>query len=235
MAAVLRVKLVGCGGIAGHVAPNLCHYLHAERRPAHVVLIDGDAYEEGNRSRMTFSACDNKALIMARELSARFGDLLTIEPVPEYVTPANVDRLIEEGDVVLLAVDNHRTRAIVDARCAALTDVTLLSGGNDGVENGERGTFGNVQIVRRSGGRSFTNTLGHAHPEIRDPTDELPGGPGCAVLVAAGAPQLLFTNLAVASAMLNAFYGLLAGAVDYEEVYLDVMQNRVRPVVRPVE
>ncbi len=235
MAAALRVKVVGCGGIGGHLAPNLCHFLHAERRPAHVVLVDGDAYEERNRSRMRFAACDNKAVVMARELAGQFGDVLTFEPVPEYLTPDNAERLIGEGDVVLLAVDNHRTRAVADARCAALADVTLISGGNDGVENGERGTFGNVQIVRRAGGRALTNDLGHVHPEIRHPTDELPGAPGCAALAAAGAPQLLFANLAVASAMLNALYGLLHGAVTYEEVYLDVLANRVRPVVRAVE
>ena len=48
----------------------------------------------------------------------------------------------------------------------------------------------------------------------------------------AGAPQLLFTNLAVASAMLNAFWSVLHGAPAYEEVYLDIAKNRVVPVER---
>lgn len=52
--------------------------------------------------------------------------------------------------------------------------------------------------------------------------------------MAAGAPQLLFTNLMVASLMLNAFYTLRLGSPDYGEVYLDIRQNLCRPVSRPL-
>jgi hypothetical protein len=232
---ILTAKLVGCGGIGGHLAPNLCRVLHAERRPAHVVLVDGDVFEERNRSRMRFAASDtaaNKAVAMARELAADFGDLLTIEPVPEYLTPENIDALVVEHDLVFLAVDNHATRRLVDERCAMLADVTLISGGNDGVEGQADGTYGNVQIVRRVAGRSLTSTLGRFHPEIRAARDRLPGERGCAELAGAGAPQLLVTNLAVASAMLSAVYALLRGRGGYEEVYVDVMRNRVVAVAR---
>jgi len=227
-----RIKVVGCGGIGGHLAPNLCHFLYAERRPAHVVLVDGDAYEPRNAGRMRFRTLENKAVAMARELASAFGEVLTLEPVPAYLTPANVATLAESGDVVFLAVDNHQTRHLVDAHCATLPDVTLISGGNDGVEDGAAGTFGNVQVVRRAGGRPLTNTLGRFHPEIEEPADRLPGELSCAELAAAGVAQLLFTNLAVASAMLNAFYALLRDAVRYEEVYLDIAINRVEPVER---
>jgi hypothetical protein len=230
--AARRIELIGCGGIGGHLAPSLCRYLHAERRAAHVVLVDGDRYEPRNAARMRFTALENKAVAMARELAAAFGDLLSVEPVPEYVTPANVAGLIGEGDLVLLAVDNHRTRKLVADRCATLRAVTLISGGNDGVEGERDGAFGNVQIVRRAGGRPLTNTLDRFHPEIREPADRLPTERGCGELAQTTAPQLLFTNLAVASAMLNAFYGLERGGVPYEEVYLDIVQNRVQPVTR---
>jgi hypothetical protein len=229
---VARIKVVGCGGIGGHLVPNLCRFLHGERRPAHVVLVDGDAYEERNRSRMAFAEPENKAVAMARDLATQFGDVLTVEPVPEYVTPANVAGIVEEGDLVFMAVDNHRTRHLVDAHCAALATVTLISGGNDGVEAGQDGTYGNVQIVRRRAGRALTSPLGRFHPEIAEPTDDPPGLPGCVALAQAGAPQLLFTNLAVASAMLNAFYGLLRDAATYEEACLDIVKNRVTPVRR---
>src|SRR5438094_420156 len=114
-----RIDLIGCGGIGGHVARNLCRFLHSERRAVHVVVVDGDAYEERNRSRMSFTAPENKALLLS-----------------------------------------------------------------------------------------------------------------CAELAAGGAPQLLFTNLAVASAMLNAFYGLLRAGASYEEVYVDIVKNSVVPVER---
>src|SRR5581483_7982505 len=97
----LRVDVIGLGGIGGHLAPNLCRFLHATRRRAHVVLIDGDDYEERNRSRMQFAAPGPKACVVAEELAARFGDGLTIEPVPEYVTDTNVAHLIRDGGVAL--------------------------------------------------------------------------------------------------------------------------------------
>jgi molybdopterin/thiamine biosynthesis adenylyltransferase len=228
----LHVKLIGCGGIGGHLAPNLCQYLHAERRAAHVVLVDGDTFEERNRSRMRFATCENKALVTARDLARAFGDVLTIEPRPEYVTAENIDTLVGDGDVVFLAVDNHATRRLVDTRCARLDDATLISGGNDGVDEGHDGTYGNVQIVRRAGGRAVTSTLSRFHPEIRAPRDRRPDELSCTELAHAGAPQLLFTNLAVASAMLNAFYALQRGEPKYEEVFLDILKNSVVPVVR---
>jgi molybdopterin/thiamine biosynthesis adenylyltransferase len=230
--AVSRVTLIGCGGIGGHLAVPLCHFLHAERHAAHVTLVDGDVYEASNGSRMRFRRLEGKAVALARDLAAEFGDLLTVEPREEYVTPANVTTVVESGDVVFLAVDNHRTRQVLDAHCATLFDVTLISGGNDGVEDGAAGTFGNVQIVRRAGGRALTNTLGCFHPEIARPADRSPGEPSCDALVETGAPQLLFTNLAVASAMLNTFWAVLHGAPAYEEVYLDIGKNRVVPVER---
>lgn len=230
----LRVKLIGCGGIGGHLAPNLCRFLYARRCAAHIVLVDGDQYEERNRERMRFTELENKAFAMARELADSFGDLLTFEPFPEYATGDNVHALIAERDYVFLSVDNHATRHLVDGRCAALRDIVLISGGNDGITDGSAGTYGNVQIVRRSGGRYLTGSLGRFHPEIREPQDELPSELGCVELAQAGAPQLLFTNLAVASAMLNGFYAVLQDQADYEEVYLDIIENRLVPVRRPV-
>jgi hypothetical protein len=52
--------------------------------------------------------------------------------------------------------------------------------------------------------------------------------------MAAGVPQLLFTNLTVAALMLNAFYALSRDLPGYCEVYLDIRQNISRPVNRPV-
>ena len=233
--ATTRISVIGCGGIGGHLARHLCHFLHAERRSAHVTLVDGDVFEEKNRVRMRFVALENKAVAMARELALAFGGgSVTLEPVPEYVTPENVRTLVTGGTLVFLAVDNHATRRLVGARVAELRDVVLVSGGNDGVEPaaGREGTYGNVQVVRRVRGAWRTNSLTDLHPEIAEATDRLPTELGCADLVQAGAPQLLFTNLAVASAMLNAFYGLLHDRATYEEVFLDIVKNRVSPIAR---
>ncbi len=113
-----------------------------------------------------------------------------------------------------------------------MRDIVLISGGNDGVTDGMSGTYGNVQIVRRAGGRYETGSLGRFHPEIREPQDHIPDELGCVELAQTAAPQLLFTNLAVASAMLNGFYAVLREEAEYEEVCLDIVKNRYVPICR---
>jgi hypothetical protein len=158
---------------------------------------------------------------------------VTIVPVGTYVTPRNVGRLIDDDDLIFLAVDNHASRALVSRRCRRLERVTLISGGNDGVEGERAGTFGNVQIYVREDGRERTNAITRFHQEIARPADRRPDQDGCADL-APSAPQLLFTNLTVAAGMLGTFHAWLTGTLDWEEVYLDIAQGRMTPAKRTV-
>jgi molybdopterin/thiamine biosynthesis adenylyltransferase len=226
------IKVIGLGGIGAPLAQALVQFL-AYRPPCPTVwLVDGDTYEEKNRERVVFEACLNKAAVKARELTRATQGRVTVVPVEEYVTSRNVRRLIDEGDVIFLAVDNHASRALVSRRCADLAQAALISGGNDGVVEGKSGgTFGNVQIYLREDGRDRTNAITRFHPEIARPADRQPDQDGCADL-APSAPQLLFTNLTVAAAMLGTFHAWLAGTLDWEEVYLDIAQGRMTPVKR---
>lgn len=230
-AEVASVKVIGLGGIGAPVAQALAQFLSSRGLSQSAWVIDGDTYEERNKDRVLFETCDNKAVAKARELARACGGGPTILPVPEYVTPRNVRRLIQDGDVVFLCVDNHASRKLVSNRCRRLQDVVLISGGNDGIGDGRAGTLGNVQVYIRQAGRDVTNPLTRFHPEIAHPKDARPDERGCAV-IAQVAPQLLFTNLAVAAAMLGAFHTWLSGALDYEEVYLDIARGRMTPVKR---
>jgi molybdopterin/thiamine biosynthesis adenylyltransferase len=191
-------------------------------REALLVLVDGDVFEHGNALRQEFPASAvgaNKAEALAgwvREAG------LACQAVPLYVDEANVGDVVRESDVVLLAVDNHRTRALVDRHIASLSEATLISGGNDEID-------GNVQLVRRREGASLDGTLSEIHPEIATATDGTASGEGCAARIAER-PQLLVTNLMVASAMLNCLWAVCeTGSAPYSEVYLDVVQNAARP------
>ena len=133
-----------------------------------------------------------------------------------------------------MCVDNHATRKLVNDHCSTLADVCLISGGNDGVgpDGGRtvrRGTFGNVQIYVRRANRELTAPLTHHHPEIEQPGDHLPSDLSCTEL-AVSVPQILFANLAVASAMLNALWLHLCGALHYGELALDIADGVMRPV-----
>jgi hypothetical protein len=226
------VKVIGLGGIGSPVAQALVQFLGVSARAGMTLfLVDGDTYEEKNRERVVFHGGGNKAISKAQELGSICGGALPIVPVPTFVTPYNVHRLLGEQDIVFLAVDNHATRRSVSNRCRKMRDVVLISGGNDGIEDGREGVFGNVMIYERIAGRDVTHPLTTFHPEIARPRDKRPDELGCLAL-ARSAPQLLFTNLAVAAAMLGTFYVWLTDRVRYEELFFDVTSGRMLPVTR---
>jgi molybdopterin/thiamine biosynthesis adenylyltransferase len=224
----IDIKLIGVGGIGCALAPFLARYLQSERRvtreEVRITLVDGDDFESKNVSRQSFEALGNKAKVKASELARGFPEL-SFRAVPEFVTDANLPRLVRSGDLVFLAVDNHATRGAVSRHCERLANIVLISGGNDL-------TDGNVQIYVRQDGRDITLPLTRFHPEIADPKDKSPAEMSCEELAAAAAPQLLFMNFTVASAMLNAFYAWRSGRLRYGEVYLDIVEGRAHPVAR---
>ncbi len=70
------------------------------------------------------------------------------------------------------------------------------------------------------------------HPEIADPKDKSPAEMSCEELAVEAAPQLLFMNLSVASAMLSAFYAWRSGRLRYGEVYVDIVEGRAQLMAR---
>lgn len=229
------IKLIGLGGVGQIVARYAALFTAALDTDARLVLIDGDTFEPSNASRMFFGGFGNKAAVTRDELLPRFADTsLCLMSVEEYVTPANISQLIQESDLLLLTVDNHATRKLVSEHCARLRDICLISGGNDGVGTdgsgaARRGTYGNVQVYLRRDGQDVTPPLTDHHPEIHTPADHLPDERSCTELVTS-VPQILFTNLAVASAVLNAFWLHLCGALHYGELALDIADGLMQPV-----
>jgi hypothetical protein len=233
-----RIKVIGLGGIGCIVLEYLAVFLKGLAEPVRLVLIDGDTFELGNNRRMIFHTVGNKAEVKAAEVLGWLGSSeVSVASVPEYVTTENIARLIREGDIVFLCVDNHATRKLVSDHCGSLNEVFLFSGGNDGVEPPrQRGTYGNVQIYLRHEGKDVSASLTKFHPEIANPKGKLPNELSC-VELAQSVPQILFTNLAVASAMLNAFFAHVCGRLTYQEVKLDVLDARMLPqlALQPVE
>lgn len=234
------IKLIGLGGVGSALARYASIFIASLGRSARLVFIDGDAFEPTNASRMLFGNCGNKAAVVHEELLPRFADsCLALDFIDEYVTPENVGRLIHSGDIIFLAVDNHATRKLVSDHCATLREVCLISGGNDGIEKTAdarqlRGTFGNVQIYVRSGGKDLTPSLTRFHPEIANPADKNPADKNCTELIVS-VPQILFANLTVAAAMLNTLWLYLCGATHYAELAFDIADGLMRPTVSVAE
>jgi hypothetical protein len=227
----VRHVAIGAGGIGSWLLRVLVPFLYSAEPNSTVVIVDGDVFEEANRGRMAFERFGQKAVVLAGELAQLYGDRINLLPVPHYLTSRNASRLIGEGDVVFCQPDNHATRRLVEKRCMRLRDVALFSGGNDDASDDSSGTFGNVQVYLRVNGEDATNPLSAFHPEIARPADRVPNAAGCGAS-APSAPQLLFTNVAVASAMLGAFYAWRSGRLDREETYLDILTGHAVPVHR---
>ncbi len=222
-----EIKVIGIGGIGCALLPFLARYLNYRGDRARVTLIDGDEFERANADRQAFGTLGNKAKVKAAEMAREFQSL-SFRAVPEYVTEANIAQYIQDGDTIFLAVDNHKTRKLISDHCEKLAAVTLISGGNDF-------TDGNVQVHIRKDGEDRTAPITRFHPEIRNPRNRSPAEMSCEELMEQRAPQLLFTNLAVASAMLNAFYSFSDGVLQYGEVYLDIIEGKSNPVKREGE
>lgn len=238
----LKVKVIGTGGIGLCLLPTLCRFLNynGEKFPAvEVSLIDGDHFEERNRDRQEFVEVGPKASMTAAEYRGKFPRLMFWDH-PVYVADHNVIQLIRESDVVLLCVDNHKTRKLISDRAEELNNVTVISGGNDW-------TDGNVLVHLRRDGKNLTPPLASKyHPEIQKPTDKHPGeveqNQGCQVM-AQIEPQLLITNNLIAAKMLAAFYNVIeekhyekvvAAPENYAEVYCDVTTMKSAPRPRKV-
>jgi molybdopterin/thiamine biosynthesis adenylyltransferase len=233
------VKLIGLGGVGGIVARYLAIFLASFDADVRLVLIDGDRFEEKNASRMLFSSYGNKAAVVCDDLLEHVEhSRLTVAAVEEYVTADNLDRLIVDGDIVVLAVDNHATRKLVNDHCASrLADVCLVSGGNDGIDVDPagrqlRGTYGNVQLYIRRDGRDVTPSLTRYHAEIAAPADRLPTDASCTELVAS-VPQILFANLMTAAAICNGLWLHLCSKLHYSEVCFDIFDGLMRPLDLP--
>jgi molybdopterin/thiamine biosynthesis adenylyltransferase len=233
-----RVVIIGLGGIGLYLARSLVTFLAGLRAGLEpdeditLLLVDGKVFSERHCYRIDVPDFGNKAVVLAEELLERHEcPGLNIRYLPEFVTAENVRHVIQNGDCVLLCVDNHATRNLVGRFCAGgeLSEVVLISGGNDGVENGRLGTYGNVQVHIREGGVDRTAPLHHFHPDIAEPADQSPAELGCDE---SGVPQLTVTNMFAAAMMASALLRLIMQADPgrpYDEVAFDVVEGVAQP------
>lgn len=230
------VKVIGLGGVGSIAARYAAVFLASFQQNAQLLLVDGDKFEPSNASRMMFGSHGNKARVVRHDLLKRFRQSrLMIVAFDKYITPENIDDAIVSGDIVLLCVDNHKTRKLVSDHCSKLKNICLISGGNDGVGKDSsgsvrRGTYGNVQVYVRNNGKDLTPALTKYHPEIEHPADKSPHEMNCTELVIS-TPQILFSNMAVASAMLNTLLLYLSGALHYGELSFDIADGLSRPTI----
>lgn len=226
-----RIVIVGLGGIGSWAVQAICPFLQFSQDNWTLVLVDGDEYEEKNRSRQAFDELGPKAEVQAAWVARKYGRV-RVQSIAQYISDGGSENTypvrdaIRSSDIVFSCLDNHRTRKMVADHCATLRDVALISGGNEY-------TDGNVQVFVRRQGEDKTCRLEKYHPEFITPNDKAPFEMSCEEL-AASSPQLIFANLTAATLMLNAFYALEQKQIDWQksEVYFDIVANVATPRVR---
>lgn len=212
----MNIVIIGLGGIGTILSDNLSRYLnYAGGINASVSLVDGDFYESKNSSRQTFVRLGDKASVKCTELTHKFPEIV-FKDFNEYINDDNVSSIISEDSIVFLCVDNHTTRKVISDYCQTLSNITVISGGNEY-------TDGNVQLYKREGGKNVTASLTEYHPEIEYPEDKSPEDMSCEEL-SKSEPQLLFTNLTVATIMCWMFYAIHKekDVTKHGEVYFDI-------------
>ena len=211
----MKIVIIGLGGVGSILCDNLSRYLNYSDINASVSLVDGDYYEARNSERQTFIRLGDKASVKCTELTHKFNNV-SFQDFNEFINEDNVGSLIIEKSIVFLCVDNHISRKIISDHCQTLNDITIISGGNEY-------TDGNVQLYQRKGGVNVTASLTDYHPEIEFPEDQSPEDMSCEEL-SQSEPQLLFTNLSVATIMCWMFYAIHKekDITKYGEVYFDI-------------
>ena len=112
--AAARVAIVGCGATGSAIASLL-----ARAGVGTLRIIDRDYVEPSNLQRQVlFDEADAaeflpKAIAAARKIKA-FNSEIAVEPHAADLTPANVEDLLSEVDLVLDGTDNFETRYLIN-------------------------------------------------------------------------------------------------------------------------
>jgi len=120
-----KVLIVGAGGLGSPAA-----YYLAAAGVGHITLVDDDEVDLSNLQRQILHNSErvgvNKAQSGQQTLHA-LNPLITIEPLAQRLSDADLDRLMPQHDVVLDCTDNFATRHAIN-RAAVRHRVPIVSG-----------------------------------------------------------------------------------------------------------
>ena len=113
-----KAAVIGCGGLGCYAAEFL-----ARIGIGHLTLIDGDAYNTSNINRqlnsMAINIGKNKALETMRVLLMVRPDL-SLKAVDAFLDEENAGELLQGHDVIIDALDNIKTRLLIEKTASAL-------------------------------------------------------------------------------------------------------------------
>jgi tRNA A37 threonylcarbamoyladenosine dehydratase len=133
---VRRIVIVGCGGIGSHLWDMLAREMYNRREHTYttdILLIDADVVEEKNLGRQSFGVADiglPKAEALARRYKKHLEDNgISVKAERSWLSTDT--ELLKQDDVVLLCVDNNKTRKMLnDYILDFYGNICAINGGN---------------------------------------------------------------------------------------------------------
>lgn len=220
MVAPIRAKVVGVGGIGTWFVTAFANVLNVHAPESSLTLYDGDNFEPKNKERQHFDAYGNKAVSVAKSLREATDKIFVTgypawivsdsaaeqevdpEEAEQQITRIPASDLLEDGDVVILAVDNFAARKLIFDAAMDIDNIDIFSGGNGDLQAGDA-LFGSVYHFRRRDGKCVTAHPAYYHPEFENPADRNPGELSCAERAKLeGGSQVVASNMTVAAIIL---------------------------------
>lgn len=245
-----RMVVIGAGGIGSCLVHYLAKMLEYGAPGSALVIIDGDEFEQKNRSRQLFLSMGNKAASLAAELAPQY-DKTFIIPIPKWVVEevkegdSGEDKVVasdflQEGDVIFPVVDNFMARKVVFDAAAKLDNVDVISAGNDDA------LFVSMYHYQRRDGKDVTMHPRLIHPEYENPPDRNPGELSCQERAAIdGGTQLVAANVAAAALILGKVQAAIIepgervvpddDLVNADEIFLELGDGMAAPSDRSAE
>jgi len=119
------VCVIGCGGLGGGVIENLVRVGIGK-----LTVVDSDVFEVTNLNRQVLSNESNigrSKAVEAAEQMKLINSEADITPIQEKLTEENCRQIIAGHDLVIDAVDNIKTRFILEEACEK-EDIILIHG-----------------------------------------------------------------------------------------------------------
>ena len=110
-----KAAVIGCGGLGGYLIEML-----GRMGVGHIVACDGDAFCLSNLNRQLFSTEQNMGAMKAVAAAERMklvNSQITVEPVCEYLSEENGQRVLEGCDVVLDGLDSVQGKLMLQRIC----------------------------------------------------------------------------------------------------------------------
>jgi len=120
-----KVAVVGCGGLGGYIIEML-----ARLGVGHITIVDGDVFEISNLNRQLLSSPSNMGKsksIVARERVNSINPDVKVVAIQELLTEENAEKVLSGHDVVCDALDNLKTRRLLEKYCEKL-DMPMVLG-----------------------------------------------------------------------------------------------------------